>query len=278
MAGNVRRQSGNLTWFEYQEPLGGIGRVVITTRGGGLSREPYDSLNLGSHVGDVPERVRLNRLSFQKALRRRLLDPVVGEQVHGTHAACVGRLHAGTRWQGNEPALQATDALATDTLFLPLVTLVADCLAIALVDPVSRTAAAVHAGWRGLADGVLENTLAAMNRTWGTVSEDVVAWIGPSIGPCCYEVGPEVAEHFPASSVAGAGDRSHLDLRDAARRRLVSAGLISENLAGLDLCTSCETELFFSHRRATREGQKTTGRQAMLVWLEQEQHLHQPEA
>jgi YfiH family protein len=264
-----RLTSGPLTWFEPEQPLGGIGRVVMTTRGGGISKPPYESLNLGFHVGDVGERVRLNRIQVRKhALPKGVREPVVGEQVHGTVAAAVGELHAGTRWQGNEPALNGTDALVTASRDLPLVTLVADCLPIALVDPVSKVAAAVHAGWRGLADGVLENAITLMGRTWGTEPEDLVAWIGPGIGACCYEVGPEVGGHFPGSVRPAAGDRIHLDLRHAAERRLAAAGLVGENVTGLPLCTCCEQDLFFSHRRATREGEKTTGRQALIVWLE----------
>lgn len=268
VAGNVRREHGNLVWFEPVEPLGGIGRVVMTTRLGGLSRAPYNSLNLGAHVGDVPERVRLNRNSVQAALGRRLLEPVVGEQVHGSRTATVGELHAGARWQTPEPALAGTDALVTATPRLPLVTLAADCLPLALVDPDRKVGAVVHAGWRGLADGVIESALSAMERAWGTLAPDVTAWLGPAIGSCCYEVGPEVAAHFPATAEPASGDRSRLDLRREASRRLAAAGLLDENLTGLDLCTCCHPDLFFSHRRAAREGQPHTGRQALILWLD----------
>lgn len=268
IAGNVQREHGKLTWFEPVEPLAGIGHVVMTTRLGGLSQGPYDSLNLGAHAGDVPERVRLNRRSVQAALGRRLLEPVVGEQVHGIRAETVGELHAGTRWQASEPALAGTDALITGTARLPLVTLAADCLPLALVDPDRRVGAVVHAGWRGLADGVIESALAAMARTWGTLAADVTAWLGPAIGPCCYEVGPEVAARFPAAAEPGSGDRSRLDLRREASRRLAALGVVDENLTGLDLCTCCHPDLFFSHRRASREGKPTTGRQALILWLD----------
>ncbi|MBM3457377.1 MAG: multicopper polyphenol oxidase, partial [Armatimonadetes bacterium] len=96
------------------EPLGGIGHVVATTRTGGLSQPPYASLNLGSHVGDVPERVRLNRRRVLAVLGRKLHDPVVPAQVHGTRVHSVGMLHAGTRWEQGERALEGTDALITD--------------------------------------------------------------------------------------------------------------------------------------------------------------------
>jgi polyphenol oxidase len=265
---NVRRDAGGLVWFEPVEPLAGIGHLVMTTRAGGLSQAPYRSLNLGLHVGDVQERVRLNRRSLLGALGRKLLEPVVGDQVHGVEARAVGELHAGTRWQQNERSLANTDALVTSTRRLPLVTLVADCLPIALVDPVRQIGAVVHAGWRGLAGGVIDNALIRMKETWGTPAGDVVAWLGPAIGGCCYEVGPDVAGRFPEAVRPGEGDRSHLHIRAAARRRLTRLGLLEENLTGLDLCTSCHPDLFFSHRRATRNGEKATGRQALILWLE----------
>lgn len=268
VGGNVRRQSGDLTWFEPVEPLGGIGHLVMTTRQGGRSQAPYDSLNLGFHVGDVGERVRLNRVEFLKALGRRLQAPVVGEQVHGTTTRRVGELHAGTRWEQNERALAATDALVTASRRLPLVTLVADCVPIALVDPVRQVGGVVHAGWRGLSGGIIDSALDTLRTTWGTQSSDLVAWIGPCIGSCCYEVGTEVAEHFPRDLSPGEGERSYLDLRGATRKRLAGAGLLSENITGLELCTACNPELFFSHRRATNEGLPTTGRQALILWLE----------
>ena len=269
-SGHVRKQSGGLIWFEPPEPLAGIGHLLMTTRVGGASQPPYDSLNLGFSVGDVEPRVRMNRQAVQKLLPRQALEPVLGRQVHGTHAQVVGELHAGTRWLLNETALADTDALVTATRHLPLVTLVADCLPVALVDPVRGVAAAAHAGWRGLADGVLENTLHQMKETWGTLTDDVVAWIGPGIGACCYEVGPDVAQRFPESVAAAGGDRSLLDTRGAARRRLLGAGVLEENLTGLPLCTHCRPDLFFSHRRATREGREKTGRQALFLWLERD--------
>ncbi len=269
METSARREAGGLVWYEPVEPLGGIGRVVMTTRGGGASRPPYEALNMGYHVGDVEERVRQNRQAVLRALgQRRLREPVVGEQVHGTVARTVGELHAGARWQQNERALEGTDALVTSTRFLPLVTLVADCVPLALVDPNRGVLAAVHAGWRGLSGGVVESTLTAMKQTWGSYAGDVVAWIGPAIGACCYQVGPEVAECFPRDTTPEETGKFRLDLRGAVRRRLELAGLNEENVTGLDCCTACRTDLFFSHRRATLDGQRTTGRQAMIAWLE----------
>jgi len=270
VSGNVRREAQGISWFEPVEPLGGVGHVVMTTRAGGLSRDPYEGLNLGFHVGDVGERVRLNRLALKRALDRRLLDPVVGDQVHGTKAERVGELHSGNRWERSEKALAETDALVTATRRLPLVTLAADCVPVALVDPVRQVGAVAHAGWRGLSGGVLENVLDVLRQTWGSSASDLVAWVGPAIGPCCYEVGPEVAGHFPGHASPADGDRSRLDLRGATRRRLRESGLVDENVTGLDLCTSCHSDLFYSHRRATRDGAPATGRHALLLWLERD--------
>jgi YfiH family protein len=275
VSGNLLRESHGLAWFEPLEPLGGIGHIAMTTRLGGISKPPYEGLNLGFHVDDVGERVRLNRIALRKALGRRLLDPVVGEQVHGTHVQRVGELHAGARWEQNERALAETDALVTGSRRLPLMTLVADCVPLALVDPVRQVGAIVHAGWRGLSAGIIENTFDTLRQTWGTVSSDAVAWIGPAIGGCCYEVGPEVAEHFPNCVTPGESERSMLNLRTATKQRLAAAGLLSENVTGLDLCTCCRGDLFFSHRRTTGKGGKTTGRQALLLWLEPDLSLEQ---
>src|SRR5579883_1931103 len=135
LGGNVRREAEGLVWFEPPEPLGGIGHLVMTTRLGGQSQDPFSSLNLGFHVGDVAERVRLNRQRLAKAIGRNLLDPVVGEQIHGAAVHAVGELHAGTRWQTPERALAGVDALVTGTRRLPLVVMVADCVPVAIVDP-----------------------------------------------------------------------------------------------------------------------------------------------
>jgi len=261
------KSCGRVAWFEPEQPLAGIAHVRFTTRAGGLSEPPFASLNLGTRLGDVDERVRLNRRAVFTALPRGLRDPVVARQCHGITARPVGELHAGVNWEQEERLLEDTDALVTAAPRLPVVILVADCLPMALVDPVRRVLAAVHAGWRGLDAGVLEAAVALMGRTWGTVAADLAAWLGPCIGACCYQVGPDVARRFPDDLRRDRDDRSRLDLRQAAAGRLRRHGLLAENITGLELCTSCREELFYSHRRSTRAGLRT-GRQAMIAWLE----------
>jgi YfiH family protein len=214
-------------------------RAAFSTRLGGVSEGPYESLNVAVKTGDEPDRVRENRVRLAAALG---LDPaavVMGRQVHG----------AELRWHDapQEPRVYAdavrspdeVDAQATATPGLAPLVMVADCLPIALSGP--RGVAMVHGGWRGLAGGVLDEPVRRV--------EAEAAVIGPGIGPCCYQVGEEVLAEF--EDLDGVADGRMLDER---------AGVGFVETSGL--CTSCEPGLFFSHRR---DGE-TTGRQAGLVW------------
>jgi YfiH family protein len=223
-------------------------RAAFSTRLGGVSEGPYESLNVAVKTGDEPDRVRENRVRLAAALG---LDPaavVMGRQVHG----------AELRWHDapQEPRVYAdavrspdeVDAQATATPGLAPLVMVADCLPIALSGP--RGVAMVHGGWRGLAGGVLDEPVRRV--------EAEAAVIGPGIGPCCYQVGEEVLAEF--EDLDGVADGRMLDLRAVARGLLERAGVGFVETSGL--CTSCEPGLFFSHRR---DGE-TTGRQAGLVW------------
>lgn len=254
-----------LRWIEPMVPLGEIVPIRFTTRHGGSSRAPYTGLNLAFHVGDVPERVRQNRRALARTLPPRLHEPVVMDQVHGTRLAFVGELHAGTRWEALEPALAETDALATATRRLPLTVLVADCVAVAIVDPQRGALAVAHAGWRGLAGGILPGIFDRLAATYGSDPADCHAWLSPAIGPCCYDVGAEVAAQLGGPADGGG---SRIDLWSIAADQLGAAGVPSERITVVRLCTSCRDDLFFSHRRATRAGDPATGRQALLAWLE----------
>ena len=263
LTGHRLQARGELAWIEPEAPLGGIARVVVTTRKGGASRPPYESLNLAAHGDDVPQRVEMSRDRVADALGWGR-EPVVAEQVHGVEAAPVGVLHAGTRWRTREPALAGIDALCTDARHLPLTVLTADCAPVVLVDAVNRVLGVAHVGWRGLAAGVLENLARQMAERYGQ-PEQLQAWIGPCIRDCCYEVGPEVAERFPDDARLE-GERHRLDMYAAVSSRLRGMGIAQ--IDGLPLCTACHREWFFSHRRATQEGQPSTGRQALFAWLE----------
>ena len=184
------------------------------------------------------------------------VDPaalVFMRQVHGT---TVERVTAAERGRGAlQPAsLPAADALATDVPGVALVALCADCVPLILVDPVRRVAATVHAGWRGTVSGVVEAAIAAMRAWYGSRPADLLAGIGPSIGPCCYEVGPEVAAAALTSygqSVLRPGERAdhpYFDLWAAARHALLRAGVRPARIELAEVCTRCHAHEYFSHR------------------------------
>jgi YfiH family protein len=226
------------------------GRALFTTRRGGVSDAPYDTLNLGLFTDDDPAAVGSNRDRLAGLIgvpRRRTAQ---GRQVHGARVRRV--------LGAPDPAaeLEPADGQATARTGTAAVVLTADCLPVALVAP--EGVAIVHAGWRGLAADVLAEGVAAL-RELGAES-DIAAAIGPGAGVCCYETGPEVHEAFAGyGPEARRGD--HADLKLVARRQLARAGVGAVHDVGL--CTICSApELFFSHRR---DG-GLTGRQAGVVW------------
>jgi polyphenol oxidase len=224
-------------------------RAVFSTRRGGVSEGPYESLNLGILTDDYPERVIENRRRAARAARIAPERVGMGWQVHGTDllewdAPPTGRSYA-------EPCgrlLPQVDGHLTGERDLALLVLVADCYPVALSDG-ARTAM-LHCGWRPLAGGILER---AIERFEGTPE----AAVGPGIGGCCYEVGPEVLEAF--ADLEGVASGPMLDLRAVISRKLAAAGL--SRVEHLDHCTSCRADLYFSHRR---DG-GVTGRQAGMV-------------
>jgi purine-nucleoside/S-methyl-5'-thioadenosine phosphorylase / adenosine deaminase len=259
------QQAGGCVWWEATV---GPAALAFTTRLGGVSAAPYDALNLGLHVGDTPEAVRENRRRFWAAAAPGVAAPVVAEQVHGAGVAAVGATHAGRGWERNDTSVAATDALATREAGVPLTVLVADCAPVALVAPEGVLGLA-HAGWRGLAGGVLEAALGRVAEMGGGSPAELQAVVGPCIRGCCYEVGEEVWRRFPPECLSPA-DRPgarRLDLMTAVVHRLQAAGLPGAHIHALGLCTACYANLFFSHRRATQQGQPATGRMALFGWL-----------
>ena len=205
--------------------------VAFTTRAGGVSGGVYESLNLTTGTGDEAELVEENRRIACAALELDAERLTFNRQVHST---TVHRARAGAR---GEPG----DGLWSDEPRQPLLAMSADCLPIAVVRREHpRALALLHAGWRGLADGVVAAGAAALG------SGAKAAMVGPAIGPCCYEVGDEVAALFDGDLTAG----RKLDLWSAAERALRAAGV--DSVERVDLCTRCHPELFFSHRRSGR--------------------------
>jgi YfiH family protein len=227
--------------------------AAFSTRVGGVSEAPFDGLNLGLFTEDERSSVVKNRRLLAAALGFPVERITIARQVHGAELA----LHEGPQ----EPSPFAEPGSPIPELdghfgaepALPLLVFVADCVPVALSGP--GGVAMLHCGWRGLAAGIVER---------GVRSVDAVeAAIGPSIGPCCYEVGEEVLDAF-ASLGDGVASGPMLDLPEVARCLLREAGVERVEISGL--CTSCESDLFFSHRR----DHGRTGRQAGLVWRDEE--------
>jgi YfiH family protein len=207
--------------------------VAFTTRLGGVSEGPYASLNLGRKTGDDVERVDENRRRACAELDADAAKLALNYQVHST---LVHRAQQGERGGSHG------DGLWTDEPGLPVLALAADCLPIALVraNGAAPAVCVLHGGRIGLLAGIVESGVAALGG-------DLAAALGPSIGPCCYEVGEEVAAPYRARFGAGIMRGRRLDLRQAAERLLRAAGV--DRIERFDLCTACNPELFFSHRR-----------------------------
>lgn len=239
------------SWLIPDWPAPACVRAVSTTREGGVSVGPYASLNLGDHVGDDPRAVAENRARLGRLLGL-AQEPAWLRQVHGTAVADAR----------NAPA--EADASVARAPGPACVVMTADCLPVLFCDRSGTRVAAAHAGWRGLAAGVLEATVAAL----GGEPEALLAWLGPAIGPASFEVGVEVREAFLAHDAHAAeafrpspGGRWLADLYALARLRLARAGLTAVYGGGLD--TYADAARFYSFRR-----ESTCGRMASLIWLE----------
>jgi len=233
--------------------------ALQTTRVGGVSPMPYGELNLGSNTGDAPTVVAQNRrlLREQLALPR---EPAWLRQVHGRQVIDASALSA------NDPA-PAADAAATSAAGVVCAVLSADCLPVLFCSDDGQWIAAAHAGWRGLAAGVLEATIARAPQP----PSRLLAWFGAAISPLHFEVGPEVRAIFveacaddAAAFVPGRDGRWQADLYQLARLRLARTGL--QRVYGGGRCCYAEAQQFYSFRRACHQGQAETGRMATLIW------------
>jgi YfiH family protein len=254
-------------WLVPQWPAPAQVRALCTTRSGGVSAPPYDSLNLGTHVGDDAGHVTHNRAVLQGALGVR---PVFLNQVHG---------HQMLALQADTPDGLEADGCWTRGRDVACTVMVADCLPILLCDRAGTQVAAVHAGWRGLVGeggvGVVEQIykhFSALARVdHAQAAPKIIAWLGPCIGPQAFEVGPEVRAAFVAAApeaaqafVAQPGGKWLANLPALARQRLQALGIsgVYGNDGSTDWCTVSNPSRFFSHRR-----DRISGRFAACVWL-----------
>lgn len=233
---------------------------AVSTRHGGVSPAPFHSMNLSAHVGDDPENVRENLERLHTALGLERQATVDASQAQADRVAQVTLDQRGTRISG-------VDGLITNVPGLPLMLRFADCVPILLYDPAQRAIGIAHAGWRGTVSHVLTNTVNAMSQAFGTHPQDLVACIGPSIGPCCYEIGADVEtrvnEAFPgsASLLLHKNGSLHLDLWQANAVQLKALGVRQIDVSAV--CTFEHTGDFFSWRRENAR----TGRFGALIAL-----------
>ena len=254
-----------LDWITPDWPAPANVKALVTTRSGGVSRSPWDSMNLATHVGDSTESVQTNRnrLQHQLSLHCGAASPVQWlNQVHGTEVIQA----AAADLAGSAPV--DADAIFTGQLGLPIAVLTADCLPVFFCDQQGTQVAIAHAGWRGLSAGVLEKTVASFS----CQPADLLAWFGPAIGSSQFEVGEEVRHQLieqagPAvdckpffNSVSHKPGYWLADLYGIARAKLNAVGII--NITGSQFCTVEQSQQFFSYRR---DGQ--TGRMASVILL-----------
>jgi len=264
----VKEGWGSMQLWRFTAAAPGT-RVYFTTRKGGVSRIPYDSLNLGFHVGDLPDRVRENRAVLAGLLG---LDPIKITspcQRHTTEVNCLeDDALVGQGALEERSFFDPCDGLVTALPGAPILLHFADCVPVVLTGVVAGRPAigVIHAGRRGLFDGVIRNGVNAMSDQLGVEPAELVAAIGPAIAPCCYEVDAAPARDFSGryggEVVLEKEGKYLLDLGTAATKELESAGLSPVNIHLLGICTCCE-EGFFSYRR---DG--TTGRHGAIAWIE----------
>lgn len=239
-----------------------LATAAFSTRVGGVSQHPYNTLNLAYHVRDVPDAVAENRRRFCGILGVDVGSLVIAQQVHGNKIAVVDESHAGRGAYRHEDALEGMDGMVTRSASVTLAVLTADCVPVLVVDPINRAVGIAHAGWRGALLMIATKIVMKMREVFGTEARNCVAALGPSISLCCYTVGEEVISQFQNTFGLKAGIvKDRLDLQQAVKAQLIDAGVNSIFVE--EACTACNRDLFFSHRA---EGGRT-GRMMSVVRL-----------
>ncbi|MBB6673208.1 peptidoglycan editing factor PgeF [Cohnella nanjingensis] len=241
----------------------------FTSRRGGVSAAPWQSLNVALHVGDDAEDVIRNRRIVSEALDWPFEAWTCAEQVHGSRVYVVRTEDRGAGRERRASAIQDADALVTDEPNVLLAMYFADCVPLYFYDPRHGALGLAHAGWKGTVLDIASETVRAMAAEYGTDPRELRAAIGPSIGACCYEVDEAVMQRVrPLTAGAdgrfyteGADGKANLDLKEINRHLMIKAGILPSRIEMSTWCTSCRTDVFFSHRRERGRA----GR--MMSWL-----------
>lgn len=260
----INKKLGPLSlWFfrrflKHQEIL-----HFISDRKGGVSKPPFNSLNLSFNVGDDPQKVMENRKILASTLNFKPANIVNCEQVHGGRVVVI-RKHINRKDKQKTQqglTIKGADGLLTDVSDLCLMVLVADCLVLLFYDPQNEVIGAVHAGWKGTLEKISEKAIKTMKEVYGSNPHNIIVGISPSIGPCCYEVKSDVLERFQREVLYQKGvierrnKRYYLNLWQANKIQLLRSGVLEKNIEISKICSKCYKEFFFSVR-----GNKKTGR------------------
>lgn len=243
---------------------------AFLTRIGGVSSGPFASLNFDNSKGDIYSNIDRNRAIVSKFLNFNPNRLITTNQVHRDNIFIVDSPSEVFQNQIMNSKKMSADAILTNQKGVAIGVMTADCLPIILFDPVKRVAGIAHAGWRGTAKGICKNVIKSLSDHFESKPEDILVALGPSIGPCCYEVGVDVVSHFTSMIsctdeilIEVGGNRWKLDLRKANVSQLVECKVMKKSISISNFCTSCNTNLFFSYRK---EG-NLTGRQLNLVLI-----------
>jgi len=264
------RQGIHLFEFRKFSKNKGI-RHFISSRVGGVSNPPFDGLNLGLHVGDHLPDVVKNRGLLASSLDSDLGNFTFASQTHSANVAVVEENHRGCGASELGTAFPDTDAMISQARNIWLCVQVADCVPVLLYDPEKKVIAAVHAGWKGIVKQIIQATVNKMATHFGCKPEKIIAGLGPSNGPCCYEIGEEVKLQIVALDELSQGTirpgnnpgKYFFDQWKAVSLQLADAGLAQKHIEHSELCTQCLSKTFFS----SRAGKGTTGRFAAGIML-----------
>lgn len=268
----IEKSHGLLSTVHFENLLG-FKEIehFVSTRNGGFSQAPYHSLNLGLHVGDNPDKVLKNRRRLAETLVIPLNRFTIARQVHSGNVRVISDELRGSGSTDQENAIEGTDAMVTDTPGICLIVLVADCVPMIFFDPLRKVVGVAHAGWRGTLQSVAANTVRTMEEAFDSSPGDIMVGIGPSIGPCCYRVGPEFIAQVKSVFRSRDGyilnesknGKGFFDLWKANLDQLLHAGVDERNIEIAMRCTCHEPDLFFSYRHARGD----TGRFAAGIML-----------
>jgi YfiH family protein len=230
--------------------------IAFTGRGNGVSGAPFESLNLGFHVGDRPELVLENRHRVMQIFNQDIDSMVCCQQVHGNNVFHVTNKNKGCGGSEMNTWITGTDGMVTNQAGLYLATFYADCIPVYFFDPVKKCIGLAHSGWKGTMGRIAVKTVNLLEREFGCKRADIEVFIGPGIGPCCFEIKGDLAAkavsefgQFRDIIIKEKNDRYRWNLPQTINYMLVESGIKPENIVPANLCTSCHTDLFYSYRR-----------------------------